>query len=223
MRTNDIRLFLADDLTAYRMSFAEVLEREHDMRVVGQVSTIAEARDALNSIHEPVDVAVVGMKLPDGPGKNILPEVHAISPACHLVMMRANWNARDDALAVAAGASALFPRSATTEEILKGIRELCAGNMLIPQEHRIAYLHKALTYQAEEYAAHSALSRLTHREEEILRALAEGKSDKETAEEWGVSRKTVAAHMANLLQKLGVESRLQAVLLALRHGVVHLD
>jgi len=223
MRTNDIRLFLVDDLIAYRTSFAEVLDRESNFRVVGQVSSIAEARNELINLHSAVDIALVGLRLPDGPGTHVLAELHTISPSAQLVGMHGTGNEREEAMAVAAGAAGIFPRASTAGEIIEGVRKLAAGELLIPAEARIEHLQRALAYQAEQHAAFSALSRLTHREGDILRALAEGKSDKETADEWGVSRKTVAAHMANLLEKLGVESRLQAVLLALRYGVVDLE
>ena len=84
----------------------------------------------------------------------------------------------------------------------------------------MSLLRLATQHRAEEVAAQQALARLTPRERQILMALADGLSDKEIAARLHVSINTVAAHMVSVLGKLGVHSRLQAVLLAIRHGVV---
>jgi RNA polymerase sigma factor (sigma-70 family) len=76
--------------------------------------------------------------------------------------------------------------------------------------------------QRKNRAVRSALARLTPRERDVLAALAQGLSDKEIAQNLHVGRETVHTHMVNLMGKLGVESRLQALVFAIRHGVVRL-
>jgi DNA-binding NarL/FixJ family response regulator len=87
----------------------------------------------------------------------------------------------------------------------------------------VALLRLANQIRDEKHAANLALGRLTAREHDVLQALARGLSDKEIARELQVSANTVAAHVVHILSKLGVHSRLQAVLLGIRNGVIPLE
>jgi DNA-binding NarL/FixJ family response regulator len=217
------RLLLVDDHAAYRETFAAALERDASVRVVLRAGSLAEAREAIAGFDDRIDIALVGQDLPDGDATELRPYLQAFQPSCHLVILRAGTRRHDRVRAIASGAAGIFPRSAPFEAVTDGIKQLKAGKALIPRADRIALLKDAAGALAEEQAIRSALARLTPRESEILQALACGMSDKETAATLGVSTKTVAAHMASLLRKLGVDSRLKAVLVAIRFRVVTLE
>jgi DNA-binding NarL/FixJ family response regulator len=90
------------------------------------------------------------------------------------------------------------------------------------QGELVALMRLASEQRAREQADEQALGRLTARERDVLQALGAGLSDKEIAERLSVSKDTVHTHMVNLLGKLGVESRLQALIVAVRHGLITL-
>ena len=106
--------------------------------------------------------------------------------------------------------------------IVAAIRTLAAGEPLLAPRETIALLRLAGQRRSSDEEAQRALARLTRREREVLQVLTDGLSDRDIAARLGISHETARTHMVNLLAKLGVESRLQAVLFAIRHGAVTL-
>jgi DNA-binding NarL/FixJ family response regulator len=200
-----------------------MLEREPDLTVVGHVGSLAEVRHCLDNLAAPVDIALVTLQLPDGAGTDVLTALRDRFPASQVIALTAVADRRLHAHAIAAGIAGALHKSCSLEEIVAAIRRLARGESIHPPDEMIAMLRLATQQQAAEVAAKAALQRLTARERQILQALAQGLSDKEIARRLQVSTNTVAAHMVNLLGKLGVHSRLQAVLLALKHQAVTLD
>lgn len=109
------------------------------------------------------------------------------------------------------------------EEIVDAIRRLHSGEQLIPLEEVLAMVRVAGRLRERDRDARLALGRITPRELEVLQALAEGLGDREISERLRVGVRTVRSHLTHLLAKLGVESRLQALVFALRHGVVKVE
>jgi DNA-binding NarL/FixJ family response regulator len=218
-----MRLLLVDDQAAYRESLAVRIERETDFRVPLRAGRLTEAIAAIEQTEEGIAVALVAQDLPDGDGIELRTHLQAFYPACHLVMLGVGPGRRAFARAAASGAAGIFARDAEFDAIVDGVRRLLAGEMLIPRAERLALLQSAARFLAEEQATRAALARLTPRESDILEALARGLSDKEMAGRLHLSTKTIATHMTSLLDKLNVESRLQAVLLALRFRIVSLE
>jgi DNA-binding NarL/FixJ family response regulator len=124
------------------------------------------------------------------------------------------------ARAVEAGAAGFLHKSAGMVEVMEAIRRLRAGETLLPVEEVVELLRFAGSRREHEHEARLAIAQLTPREKEVLQALAEGLDGKEIAEQLGISDKTERNHMASILAKLGVHSRLQALVFALRHNVV---
>jgi DNA-binding NarL/FixJ family response regulator len=223
MSKGPIRLFLVDPLLSVRVAIAFMLERESDLTVVGHVGSLADVRHCLDTLTERVDIALVTLQLPDGAGPDVLSVLRARFPACQAIALTAIDDRRVHAHAIAAGIAGALHKSCSIEEIVGAIRRLARGESIHPPDEMIAMLRLATQHQAAEVAARAALQRLTQRERQILQALAQGLSDKEIARRLQVSTNTVAAHMVNLLGKLGVDSRLQAVILAIKHQAVTLD
>jgi DNA-binding NarL/FixJ family response regulator len=124
------------------------------------------------------------------------------------------------ARAVEAGAAGFLHKSAGMVEVMEAIRRLRAGETLLPVEEVVELLRFAGSRREHEHEARLAIAQLTPREKDVLQALAEGLDGKEIAEQLGISDKTERNHMASILAKLGVHSRLQALVFALRHSVV---
>ena len=215
-----IRVLLVEDHASFRQALAFLLEREPDMTVVAQAGSLAEARAALQRGGVAVDVAVVDLTVTDGDGVHLVREVRAAHPGAAALVLTASADRLRHARAVEAGADGVLHKSAGIAQIIGAVRRLGGGEVLLSSAETIELLRLASHRREEEHAAQVALGRLTAREREVLQALAGGLSDREIAKRLHVSHETVRTHMVNILGKLGVDSRLQALVFALRHGAV---
>jgi DNA-binding NarL/FixJ family response regulator len=217
-----IRVLLVDDHHVFRQPLAHLLEQEPDLTVVAQADSLAEAREAL-PLAGGLDVAVVDLRLPDGDGVDLVRDLRATNPRGQVLVLTGETNRTHHARAIEAGAAAVLRKTARLGEIFDAIRRLHAGESLLPPQEVIALLRLAGQRRERDHAAQLALMRLTPRERAVLAALAEGMSDEEIGQRLYISSKTVRSYMTNILTKLRVDSRLQALIFAVRHGVVSLD
>ncbi len=216
-----IRLLLVEDHAVFRQSLAFMLEQEADFTVVAQASSVAEARARL--AERAIDVALVDIDLPDGSGVAVIQTLQTVNPQGRALVLTGSASHQELARAVEAGASGLLRKTAPLEEIVAATRRLGAGEPLLAPHELIQMLRLAGAQRERERAAQGTVGQLTQREREVLQGLAEGLSDKEIGQRLSISGDTVRNHMARIHSKLGVESRLQALVFALRHGVVRLD
>ena len=221
MNDDPARVLLVDDQTAVREALAIALEQESDITVIGLAGTIAEARTCL--ARTPADVAVTELELPDGSGLDLIQDLRHQRPLVQILVLTANSDRFNLVHAVAAGAAGVLLKTAPLAEIVTAVRRLCAGHPLVDPVELMRLLQISTQHRTEQKSARAALSRLTPREREILAALAQGLGDKEIAQQLHISHETVRTHMVNLLRKLGVESRLQALVFAVKQGVVRLE
>jgi DNA-binding NarL/FixJ family response regulator len=216
-----IRIILVDDHTALREALVVLLEREPDMMVVGEARSVGETRQLLaNKVT--ADVAVVDLTLPDGQGADVVEAFLASRTVEAVLVLTALNELHDRARAVAAGALGVLHKSVPTADIIAAIRRLHQGEALFTPGQIIELLRAEVDHQDKKRSTQSALSQLTPREVEVIQVLAEGLSDKEVADRLCIASKTVRIHVANILGKLGLESRLQLVLFAARHGLVEI-
>jgi signal transduction histidine kinase/DNA-binding NarL/FixJ family response regulator len=212
------RLLLVEDHASFRDTLAEALQREGGFAVVGKAGSLAEARSMLDG----ADVAIVDLALPDGFGGDLIKELRTSNPQTQALVLSASLDRAEVARAVESGAAGVLHKSAGMEEILEAVRRLQRGETLMPLEEVVELLRFAGARKDEEFEAQRAMERLTDREMAVLKALAEGLDSPAIAERLGISIKTERNHMASILAKLGVHSRLQALVLALRHGLVEI-
>jgi len=216
-----IRVLLVEDHAVLRGALAFMLGREADLTVVAEAGSLAEARTVLAGAS--VDVALVDLNLPDGSGLEILVEIRHRNPRAAAVMLTGSVRPESQALAVAAGAAGFLHKSTDMATIATAIRRAAAGEPLLSPAETVTLLHQAAQYQTMTGAARRALDQLTPRELDILRELAAGHDNQTISDRLSLSTTTVRTHVTQVLRKLGVTSRLQAALLAVRHGVVDLD
>lgn len=214
-----IRVLLVEDHASFRQALAFMLERESDITVVGQAGSLAEARRLLAG----VDVAILDLGLPDGNGMVLIEELRAANPRGRVLILTASADQGDLARVIELGAAGTLNKSVGAGEIVTAIRRLSAGETLFSPGEIVELLRLAGRQRERTREAQLALDRLTRREHEVLQALAAGLTDKEIARRLHISAETVRTHMVNLLAKLGVESRLQAVVFAARHGAVKFE
>ena len=213
-----VRVLLVEDHASFRQAVASMLGRTPEFRVVGQAGSIQEAREMLDG----VDVAIVDLGLPDGYGGALIQELRAASPGAQALVLSASLDRAEVARAVEYGAAGVLHKSVGMDEVVEAIRRLRAGETLLPLPEVVDLLRFAGTRRREEHEARYALAQLTPREREVLQALAEGLDGREIAERLQISITTERNHTARILTKLGVHSRLQALVFALRLGAVEI-
>jgi two-component system nitrate/nitrite response regulator NarL len=220
-KDSPIRVLLVEDHASFRQALAFMLEREPGFEVAGQVGSLAEARQLNGEVLENVEVAIVDLALPDGDGLELI-EDFSSEPRMTTLVLSASLEPGRFARAVEAGASGVLHKSTPIKDIVEAVQMLRAGEALLSPAEVVEMLRLVGRERQEELAARQAVERLTPREKEVLEALAEGLESKEIAEKLNVTVETERTHMVNILHKLGVHSRLQALVFAARYGVVRI-
>ena len=215
------RILLVEDHASFRQALAFMFEREGEFAVAGQAGSLAEARAFLQKSPDAFDVAVVDLALPDGDGFGLIEEISSRPDVMTLVLSASLEPARF-ARAVEAGASGVLHKSAAIGDIVDAVRRLRAGETLLSPTEVIEMLRMVSRKRQEEYEARRAIERLTPREKQVLEALAEGLDSKDIAGKLNITVETERTHMVNILGKLDVHSRLQALVFAARHGLVEI-
>ena len=217
-----IRLFLVDDHASFRELLALRLQFETDVAIVGEAGSIQAARELLGQVMGDIDVALVDLDLPDGSGITLIHDMHRGNPEIQVIVLTASGDRRRHADAVAAGAVGVLLKDAPAAEIVAAVRKVSAGESILGTREAIELLRLNDQQRSSEREVTAVTGRLTPREHEILQLLAEGLGDEEIADRLFVSPKTVRNQMVSILNKLGVESRLQALIVAVRYGIVEI-
>ena len=215
------RILLVEDHASFRQTLAYVFDQQPDFQVVAQASTLAETRRIMDS-SETADLGVVDLSLPDGEGTDLIAELRDANPEFVALVLTASLDRTAYARAVEAGAASVLHKSADVDDILDATRRLGEGEPLISQQELVELLRLAGRNREEELEARASIEQITPREKEVLNSLAEGLSNKEIAAKLHMSVDTERTHMMNILNKLGVHSRIQALLFAARHGLVEI-
>jgi DNA-binding NarL/FixJ family response regulator len=214
------RILLVEDHASFRQTLAFIFDQEPEFEVVAQAGSLAEARrDALGLR---ADLGVIDLSLPDGEGVELIRELREANREFAALILTASLDKAEHARAVEAGAAGVLHKSADVDEILDATRRLAAGETLLSPQELMELLRLAGRSREEEREARMSIDQITPREREVLQKLAEGLSNKEIANGLHMSVDTERTHMMNILNKLGVHSRLQALLFAARHGLVRL-
>jgi DNA-binding NarL/FixJ family response regulator/signal transduction histidine kinase/PAS domain-containing protein len=213
-------LLLVEDHASFRDAAIAVFEREPDFEVVGHAGSLAEARQMIDDGVPAADVAIIDLGLPDGYGGDLIKDLHRKYPQTQALVVSGSLDRAEVARAVESGAAGVLHKSVGMNDVVDAVRRIGAGEMLMPLEEVVDLLRLAGHQKEENREARQAVARLTPREIEVLRVLAEGLDGKEIAERLGISVKTERNHMASITEKLSVHSRLQALVFALKHAVV---
>jgi DNA-binding NarL/FixJ family response regulator len=216
-----IRLMLIDDHVSAREPLAFMLDHQPDMEVVATAGSLAEAREALDDQLD-LDVAIVDLGLPDGSGAELIGTIHASNPRSVSLVLTSFSDQLVLARAISAGAAGVLHKSSDVSQIIEAVRTLHSGEQLVTARDVADAVRLAAAEQARSQIDQVRVESLTPRELEVLQALGDGLSDKEIAERLVLGAATVRTHVNSLLAKLGVQSRLQAVVFAARTGLIDL-
>ena len=213
-----IRTLLVDDHASFRQALAYLIDREPDLEVSGQAGTLADAVTLLAD----AEVAVIDVLLPDGSGLDLIPQFHSVRPDGQALVLAANTDPPQFARSVEAGAGGVLNKAAAVAEIISAIRKLATGEPLMSVGEVMELLRASGRERDQRERIERVAARLTPREREVLQALADGRSNKEIARQLHITIETQRTHMVNILSKLEVHSQLQAVVFAIRNGIVRL-
>lgn len=203
------RVLLVDDHALIRQGLRRALEATDDLEVVAEAGSVAEAL-VLDRAHQP-DVVIVDVNLGDGSGIDVVRQIRAARPEAGLVVL--TMYDGDDHLfaALEAGASAFVLKQAPSSEVVEAARRAATSPTTFTADGLAAAMRRRLAAPAV---------RLTEREAEILQLLAQGLSVAEVSARLFVSASTTKSQMAKLYDKLGAANRTQAVMTAVRLGLV---
>jgi DNA-binding NarL/FixJ family response regulator len=217
-----VRILLVDDHAVMREALVSAFKQEADLEIVGQAGSLAEARLRLGEAEQLADVVLIDLGLPDGDGSDLIPELREANPKVQALVLSASFDRAEIARAIERGAAGVLHKSARLAQVIEAMHRLRAGETILPLEEVIGLLRFAGRTREQEYEVHQAIEQLTPRELEVLQALAEGLGSQEIAQRLNISVRTERNHISNILSKLGVHSRIQALVFALRHGVVEI-
>ena len=215
-----IRVVLADDHAMMRAGFRTILTLDDRIEVVGEAATGAEAIAQARALRP--DVVCMDVQMPDLDGLEATRRIIADPDIPSAVLVVTTFD-RDDYLfaALDAGASGFLLKNAGPEELTAAVRVVAAGDALLAPEvtRRVIARFASPAVSASAPDPLPVSSPLTEREEEVLRLMADALSNGEIAERLYIGEATVKTHVSNVLAKLGARDRVQAVVLAHRHGL----
>jgi len=195
-----------------------MLQRNPEFTFVGAAPTVAEGFELIRHTHP--DVMLLDIHLPDGNGYDLVPKVFETSPKTHVVVLTSYTDEETIMRAVDIGVSGFLPKSSSLSEFFTTIRKAAEGEIVMPPHLLIGLLKRVPRDRAVVSRKDSLWERLTPREHEILICLASGKSGEIIAAELNIAPLTVRTHVRNLMSKLGVHSRLEAVAFSTKHGLI---
>jgi DNA-binding NarL/FixJ family response regulator len=219
--TSPIRVLLVDDHALLRAGFRTILDSQPDITVVGEASTGVEALAAASALRP--DVICMDVQMPDMDGIEATRRLVA-DPEVQAAIAIITTFDQDDYLfsALDAGASGFLLKNAGPEDLVTAVRALAGGDgMLAPEvTRRVLSRFSAAEPDASATAPSVVLTEpFTDREAEVLALMAEALSNAEIGARLYIGEATVKTHVSRILQKLGARDRVQAVVLALRHGL----
>ena len=206
-----IRVFLLDDHEVVRAGLRGMIDLEEDMSVVGEASTAEEALSRIPPTQP--NVAVLDVRLPDGDGVEVCRDVRARHPEIRCLMLTSY--ADDEALfsAIMAGASGYVLKQIRGNELVDAIRRVAAGESLLDPAVTARVLERLRTPSDPE---DERIASLSDQERRILDLIAEGKTNRQIADEIFLAEKTVKNYVSNMLAKLGMSRRSEAAAYAAR-------
>ncbi|MER7367592.1 response regulator transcription factor [Nonomuraea wenchangensis] len=207
-----IRLVLVEDHAMVAEAIALALARAPGIAVVAHAATIAAA--LTETARTQPDVVVLDRRLPDGDGIPVIGRLAAAAPRARVLVLTGEATAAVAVRVVQSGGAGLLVKSSRLDELESAVREVAAGGMVFPPG-LLPGVFDRLTGRS----GHPG-SRLTPRERETLLLLAEGAGTVEISERLGVARTTARNHVQHVLEKLGARSKLEAVAVARREGLL---
>src|ERR671913_2269878 len=212
-----IRVAIADDQRLFANGLTRIIGVEPGMEVVGEAHTGEEAVSLCLEV-EP-DVVLMDLSMPVMDGVSATRKILSLLPRTRVLILTVHTDDAHVFQGIKAGAHGYILKDCTPEELTGAIHTVHAGETIMSQD-----IAKKMLTTFESIRSNTEITPgLTERELEVIRALAQGKSNKEIARALDISEKTVRNHASNIYNKLHIFDRTQAVIYAIRRGIVGLD
>ena len=216
-----IRVLIVDDHALFRRGLEMVLAEEPDIELVGEASDGAEAVERAGEALP--DVVLMDIRMPKSSGIEACRAMKEVSPSAKIVMLTISDEEEDLFEAIRAGASGYLLKDIPYDEVADVVRAVYGGQSLINPSMAAKLLTEfaALARRdGEERAEQVPVPKLTEREMEVLRLVARGMNNRDIAKELFISENTVKNHVRNILEKLQIHSRMEAVMVAVREKLI---
>lgn len=199
------RVLIVEDHQVVADGLAALINAQNDMTVIGQAATVADAISRATELRP--DIVLMDFRLTDGTGADAGVAIRQVRPDTKMIFLTREDSDAARFAALEAGASAFLHKSRAAAEVVDAIRVVARGGSLFTPRTISALLNKRRESETQ-------LERLTPREKEVLRMMAEGAASRDIANRLGISYTTVRTHIRSLGSKLGVHSKLEAIIKA---------
>jgi DNA-binding NarL/FixJ family response regulator len=217
-RTHPVRILIADDHEVVRQGLRRLLEEQPQWSVCGEA---VNGRQAVSMCQETTpDVAVLDVSMPELNGLEATRQIRKVSPATEILVFTMHQSEQLVRDMLAAGARGYLLKSDASRYIVEAVNSLASHRPYFNVRVSETILAGYLQSMAKETAQRRSADPLTPREREILQLLAEGRSNKEVARRLEIGVKTVEAHRAAIMRKIGAKSIVEVVRYAVRNQIV---
>ncbi|MBI5520526.1 MAG: response regulator transcription factor [Desulfovibrio sp.] len=216
------KLLIIDDHPMFRDGLKTIVRLNPAYEIAGEAGSCAEGLALARSARP--DLVIVDISLPDGNGIDLARDILSQVPMARVVMLSMHSKVDFIATAFQAGVSAYLAKESSREQLLQALDAVMAGRQYLDGSLSPRVVTELLSRPSEETRmADAAYAKLSRREQQVLRLLAEGLAPAVIAERLFISRKTVENHRTNILTKLGIKSPVALVRYAARLGLIDLD
>jgi DNA-binding NarL/FixJ family response regulator len=216
-----IRVLVVDDHALFRRGLEMVLEQEDDIQVVGEAGDGGEA--VQRAIETAPDIVLMDVRMPKGTGIDACRAIKDSVPSAKIIMLTISDEEADLYEAIKAGATGYLLKEISIEEVASAVRAVQNGQSLISPSMASKLLSEFATMvKRSEEKEQVPTPRLTDREMEVLRLVARGLNNRDIAKELFISENTVKNHVRNILEKLQLHSRMEAVVYAVREKLLEI-
>lgn len=213
-----IRVLIVDDHTLFRRGLAALLSRDARVLVVGDAGDASEAQRRAQDLQP--DVILLDNHLPGVSGVDALPALQQAAQHARILMLTVSEDANDLAHALRGGAAGYLLKTTEGDALINGICRAMQGESVIAPEMTSKLVAAYRGTSAPPVAQASLLDTLSPRERDILRAIAQGASNKEIGRDLGIAETTVKIHVQHVLRKLDVSTRVHAAVIATEKGLI---
>ena len=210
--SEQIRLLVVDDHPLFRQGVVASLSAEPDLAVVGEAGSGEEAQKLAGDLLP--DVLLMDITMPGAGGITAARQINASWPVVRIIMLTVSEDQDNLMAALKAGARGYVLKGVSARELANAVRTVANGDVYISPS-----LASGILFEMTQAQPDDLIGKLTEREKEILTLVAEGMTNKEIGEKLHLAEKTIKHYMTNVLQKLQVRSRVEAALLAQKHGL----
>ena len=219
--SEQLRILIADDHALFRRGLEMTLESEPDIEVVGEATDGQEAVEKAQELMP--DVVLMDVRMPKHTGIEATYRIKELLPHVKIMMLTISDEEADLYESIKAGASGYLLKEISTEEVADAIRSVVAGHSRISPAMASKLLTEfaSMTKRADE-RQQLPPPRLTDRELEVLKLVAQGMNNRDIAKELYISENTVKNHIRNILEKLQLHSRMEAVIYAVKENILEI-